>query len=78
MRKEKLGGSRCSVAGGSQRRGAYIGELATFMKVMKLHLLNSLDDDEVARRFVGHVEARIKRGHSVLKLPNGATLRFRF
>jgi hypothetical protein len=31
--------------------------------------LNVLDDDDVAQRFVDYVEARVKRGQSVLKLP---------
>ena len=52
-----------------QRRGAYIGELKAFMTRLKPESLYSLDDDDLARRFVDYVEARIKRGQSVLTLP---------
>jgi hypothetical protein len=55
--------------GVSQRRGTYIGELKAFMTRLKPQSLNSLDDDDVVRRFEDYVEARIKRGQSVLKLP---------
>ena len=52
-----------------QRRGTYIGELKAFMTRLKPQSVSSLDDDDVAGRFADYVEARIKRGQSVLKLP---------
>ena len=53
----------------AQRRGAYKGELAAFMALLKPEMLASLNDDAIARRFVDRVEAKTKRGQSALKLP---------
>jgi hypothetical protein len=53
----------------SHRRGAYKGELTAFMARLAPMMLSSLTDDDIARRFVDHVEAKTKRGQSVLKLP---------
>jgi hypothetical protein len=52
-----------------QRRGTYIGELEAFMTRLKPESLNSVDDDDLAQRFVDYVETRIKRSQSVLTLP---------
>jgi hypothetical protein len=67
--KDSIGRDARSHGGGSQRRGTYIGELKAFMTRLNPQSLNVLDDDDVAQRFVDYVEARVKRGQSVLKLP---------
>jgi hypothetical protein len=58
-----------SQGGVSQRRGTYIGELKAFMTRLTPQSLNSLDDDDVVRRFEDYVEAKIKRSQSALRLP---------
>jgi len=50
----------------TQRRGAYIGELAGFVTPRMFARLN---DGEIAQRFVDRVKARRKAGQSALKLP---------
>jgi hypothetical protein len=52
-----------------QKRGAYKGELAAFMKRMKPEMLSALSDDNIALRFRDHVEAQRKAGRSALNLP---------
>jgi hypothetical protein len=52
-----------------QQRGAYRGELASFIKRLLPKMLADLSDEDIARRFEDHVESRVKKGTSVLKLP---------
>ena len=53
---------------GSQRRLAYKGELASFMRRIR-SILPDLSDDDVARRFDDEVASKVQAGRSVLKLP---------
>jgi hypothetical protein len=52
-----------------QRRGAYIGELKAFMNRFKPETLARLDDNDIALRFIDHVDSQVKAGRSALKLP---------
>jgi hypothetical protein len=52
-----------------RRRGNYKGELTAFMGSLNPKLLAQLSDDDVAQRFEDRVHALIKKGLSVLKLP---------
>lgn len=53
----------------SRRRGAYLGELASFWNRLSPEMRAKLTDDEIAHRFMDHVEAKVNRGQSALKLP---------
>ena len=55
--------------GTSRRRGACLGELRSFWVRLGPETRASLTDDDIARRFMDHVEAKIKRGQSALTLP---------
>jgi hypothetical protein len=52
----------------SSRRGAYKGELAAFIR-LNPEMVGRLSDDQVVLRFIDYVEAKTKRGRSVLRLP---------
>ena len=62
-------GWRAPAARSLQRRGAYRGELASFVKRLQPTMLAALSDDDVARRFEDYVAAQVAAGKSVLKLP---------
>jgi hypothetical protein len=52
-----------------RRRGRYKGELTVFMTRLGPKMVASLSDDDIARGFMDHIEARTKAGRSALKLP---------
>jgi hypothetical protein len=62
-------GWRAPAAQSLQRRGAYKGGLASFVKRLKPATFATLSDDDVARLFKDHVDAQVAAGKSVLKLP---------